>query len=408
MLTESQSAPLISRSTLGRDSLEGEVAVVTGAGRGIGYEAASALLWLGARVIIAEVDEKTGSEASEELTRRYGEGKVVFVRTDIGGEADVARLARSAQAAFGKVDAVINNASAERIGAVKDTPVDSWDLGYHVDLRGPVLMARAFLPGMVERKHGVFVCVSSSGAAPFMGPYEVFKTAQVELANTISAEVEGTGVYAFTIGPGIVRTPGFLRTGSRVAKLMGITADELVEMNKAVLLTPEEAGVGFAASIALASKYHGSETSSIQVLRDIGIGLSREEARGGATETAVGEKSTALLKRVLKTYEEQSQGWKDRNVFQRQWVFRDFKKQTGMSVDEMLLSLNQLGDSMERGTPVPGTSVQADPLGKLVSYYKHQQDLLRGFEKEPGKLEEGLHSIQTWIDEVQELRSSLE
>ena len=88
-----------------------------------------------------------------------------------------------------------------------------------------MLLAQTFLAGMVSRKNGSFVCVSSSGAAPFMGPYEVFKTAQVELANTIAVEVEGTGVYAFTIGPGIVRTPGFLDGGSQVASLMNLTLD---------------------------------------------------------------------------------------------------------------------------------------------------------------------------------------
>jgi NAD(P)-dependent dehydrogenase (short-subunit alcohol dehydrogenase family) len=85
---------------------------------------------------------------------------------------------------------------------------------------------------MIERKHGVFVCVSSSGAAPFMEAYEVFKTAQVELSNTISAEVEGTGVYAFTIGPGISKTPGFIEGGGRVASLMGMNLTDLFELNK--------------------------------------------------------------------------------------------------------------------------------------------------------------------------------
>lgn len=406
MLTESQSVPpLISKSKLGRQTLQDEVVVVTGAGRGIGYEAASALLWLGAQVIIAEIDEETGGGSSEGLRRKYGENKVAFVKTDVGNEDDVKRLASLSKTTFGKVDVVLNNATAERIGAVKDTSIEAWDLGYHVDLRGPVLLARTFLPDMIERKHGIFVCVSSSGAAPFMGPYEVFKTAQVELANTIAAEVEGTGVFAFTIGPGIVRTPGFLESGSRVAELMGLTAEELIEMNKAVLLTPEEAGVGFAASVALASKYNGSETSSIQVLRDIGIESSKEEAPKGAVGPSGSEDSIAFFKRVLKTYQEQSQGWKDRNVFQRQWVFRDFKKQTGMSADEMLAALNQVGGSLMKGKPA---SPQMDSIEKLASYYKHQQDLLRGFEKDPKKLEEGLLSIQSWIDEVQGLLSSLE
>ncbi|HEV2137709.1 MAG TPA: SDR family oxidoreductase [Nitrososphaerales archaeon] len=407
MMTEIQTMPLASRSTLGRKTLEGEVVVVTGAGRGIGYEAASALLWLGARVVLAEVDEKTGREASEQLLSKYDDGSVLFIRTDVGNEEDVARLGARSKSLFGKVDAVINNATAEKIGAVKDTPVDYWDLGYHVDLRGPVLLAREFLPGMVQRNHGVFVCVSSSGAAPFMGPYEVFKTAQVELASTIAAEVEGTGVHAFTIGPGIVRTPGFLLTGSRIAALMGITIDELIEMNKSVLLTPEEAGLGFAASIALASKYHGSETSSIQVLRNIGIGASAEESRGDSGGSSANEKSIAFSKRVAQTYEEQFRGWKERSIFQRQWVFRDFKKHTGLSVDEILVALNRIAGSLEERKSIARTSAQADTLGKLAAYYKHQQDLLRGFEKDSEKLKAGVRSIQSWIDEVQELLSSL-
>ena len=98
---------------------------------------------------------------------------------------------------FGKIDVVLNNATVFPMGAVKDTAIESWDFSYRVNLRGPVALARKFLPAMIERKHGVFVCVSSSGAAPFMGAYEVFKTTQVELSNTISSEVDGTGVFAF-------------------------------------------------------------------------------------------------------------------------------------------------------------------------------------------------------------------
>jgi NAD(P)-dependent dehydrogenase (short-subunit alcohol dehydrogenase family) len=62
------------------------------------------------------------------------------------------------------------------------------------------------LPGMLKRKSGTVVFVPSSGAAPYMGAYEVFKTAQVELCNTLAGELEGTGVITFSIGPGIVKT----------------------------------------------------------------------------------------------------------------------------------------------------------------------------------------------------------
>src|SRR3990170_3548808 len=158
---------LISKSNLTRSSLAGEVAIVTGAGRGIGYETARALLWLGANVVIAEVDEKNGKNAAEKLENEFGSGKAFFVKTDVGNDKDIERLSKEATKKFGKVDIILNNATVFPMGAVKDTPVEKWDFSYRVNLRGPVLLARAFLPDMVKRKHGVFVCVSSSGAAPF-------------------------------------------------------------------------------------------------------------------------------------------------------------------------------------------------------------------------------------------------
>ena len=392
---------LLRRSNLKKDALIGETALVTGAGRGIGFEASRALLWLGVNVVIAEIDQATCNRAATALQLEFGEKRVIGIQADVGNEEDVSRIAEIAAQKFGHVDVVLNNATSLEIGAVKDAKADAWDRGYHVILRGPVLIAKAFLPGMLARKHGVFVCVSSSGAAPYMGPYEVFKTAQVELANTIAAEVEGTGVHAFTIGPGIVRTPGFIEGGSKIAALMGISTDELLEMNRSALLTVEEAGVGFAGSIALAEKYQGSETSSIQVLRDIGIVSTAEEVKAPSSSP----RSLELLDEVVTTYEEQSKGWKERNVFQRQWVFRDFKKQTGMSVDEMGAELANVANSL-KGGKVSKETVAI--LNKLGAYYKHQQELLRGFEKNPKKLEENLKEIQTWMDEIQGLVASLQ
>ena len=399
---------LISKGNLSRETLNGEVALVTGAGRGIGFEAARALVWLGANVVIAEVNEKNGKAAEDVINKELGIGKAFFVKTDIGNEKDIDRLAEVAMKKFGKVDIVLNNATVFPMGAVKDTAVDSWDFSYHVNLRGPVLLARKFLPAMVERKHGVFVCVSSSGAAPFMGAYEVFKTAQVELSSTISAEVEGSGVYAFTIGPGISKTPGFVEGGGKVASLMGMSLEELFELNKNAQISPEAAGAGFALAVVLAKKYHGQETSSIQVLREAGIPLTEEEAQAEepkpiqqqetqASELVENRSTPELYQTVLKTYLEQSEGWKKRNLFERQWVSRDFKKTTGMSIDEMQATLKALGTNLKTGA---STAEFIEPLNQLAGYYVHQQGQLRGFEKNPQKLEENLKIIDGWVNDA--------
>ena len=394
---------LIETSGLRKGSLEGEVAVVTGGGRGIGYEAARALLWLGARVIIAEIDEATGAKAAAALAEKFGQDRVLFVRTDVGDEEDITKLRQAALDKFGGVNIVLNNATIFPMGAVKDVPIESWDRSYRVNLRGPVLLARTFLPEMVRSRHGTFVCVSSSGAAPFMGAYEVFKTAQVELANTISAEVEDKGVFAFTIGPGIVPTPGFMDGGSQVAALMGMTIEELMRMNEAAQLTPEAAGLGFAGSIALASKYHGSEISSIQVLKDIGVDLA-PSTRESTKEQADYERAMPLMQKVRATYAEQSEGWKKRNLFERQWVYRDFKKQTGVSVDEMLAILQEADLKLKQNAPV---EAHIGALEHLKQYYAHQQELLRGFEKDPKKQEAGLKAIDTWVLDLKALMEAL-
>ena len=401
---------LISKGKLVRGCLKDEVAIVTGAGRGIGYEAARALIWLGARVVIAEVNDKTGKTAFESLEKEFGEDNTLSVKMDVGSEKEVERLSEEVHKKWGKVDTVLNNATIFPIGEVKDTPIGKWDLSYSVNLRGPVLLAGTFLPEMISRKHGVFVCVSSSGAVPFMGAYEVFKTAQEELASTIAAEVEDKGVYAFTIGPGIVRTPGLMEGGEQVASYMGKTLNALLEMNKDFEISPEAAGAGFAASIVLASKYHGQETSSIQVLREIGIVAGQEEKQQTVPKP-VSEPSVVLngkldepFERVLKTYIEQSDGWKKRNLFERQWLSRDFKKNTGMSMDEMLTTLRRIQCSLNRKEP---SQDSIEVLEKLRAYYEHQQVQLKGFEKDPEKLQRNLEIIDLWKTDIRLLVKSL-
>ena len=77
---------LISRTGLAQDSLATQIAIVTGAGGGIGYEAARALTWLGVKVVIAEIDEEKGRNAARKLTDEFGPGKALFVHTDVGDE----------------------------------------------------------------------------------------------------------------------------------------------------------------------------------------------------------------------------------------------------------------------------------------------------------------------------------
>ncbi len=122
---------------------------------------------------------------------------------------------------------MLNNATIAVLGQVKDLPIEKWDESYRVNLRGPVLLARAFLPDMIA---GSMACLHACRppAQRYLGGYETFKAAQVHLANTLDAELEGTGVIAFTIGPGLVPTETASQAVEQLAPLMGMTVEEFL------------------------------------------------------------------------------------------------------------------------------------------------------------------------------------
>jgi NAD(P)-dependent dehydrogenase (short-subunit alcohol dehydrogenase family) len=394
---------MISQLGLKPDTLRGETVIVTGAGGGIGYEAARALLWLGANVVIAEIDQQNGRSAEVELEKEFGKDRVLFVHTDVGDEASVQNLYKLSTIAFGKVDVVINNATVAVLGKVVDLCIEEWDRSYHVNLRGPVLLAKAFLPDMLKRNHGVFVCVSSKGTA-FLGGYETFKAAQLHLGDTLDAELEGTNVIAYTIGPGLVPTETASKAVAQLAPQMGMTVEQFFEMNQGAVLSVEEAGAGFAASVVFADKFRGQETNSIQALKAADINFGSQEAEKLSAEMNADRRkqAQALCEAVRVTLKEQSDGWKNRSLFERQWVIRDFKKTAGMPAEEWLSKLEQLGKALH-----DDGAITPLPLDKLAGYYEHLAELAKGYEKDKAKLEENLRHVYGWRDEVQELAKAM-
>lgn len=396
-------AILISQRGLTPETLRGETVIVTGAGGGIGYEAARALLWLGANVVIAEIDQQNGRKAEVTLEDAFGKERVLFVHTDVGAEGSVNNLYMLSILAFGKIDAVINNATIAVLGQVKDVSIEEWDKSYQVNLRGPVLMAKTFLPDMIRRNHGAFACVSSTGTA-FLGGYETFKAAQVHLANTLDAELEGTNVSAYTIGPGLVPTETASKAVAQLAPQMGMSVEQFFELNKGALLSVEEAGAGFALSIVFAQKFRGQEISSMQALKaadiNFGVGETKNESTGMSVNKR--QQAQALCEAVLVTLKEQSDDWKNRSLFERQWVIRDFKKIAGMPVEEWLRTLQDLKDGF-----CDNRAITPPPLEKLAGYYEHLAELAKGHEKDPVKVEENLRHVCRWRQEVQSLEEIL-
>ena len=393
---------LISTGSLTRQSLAGQAAVVTGAGGGIGYEAARALIWLGARVVVAEIDSKTGKAAAGNLNQEFGPGSALFIQTDVGNERSIRHLDEQAIRGFGKIDIVLNNATVAPLGAVKDLSIQDWDGSYRVNLRGPVLLARAFIPGMIERHKGTFVCVSSTGMA-YMAAYESMKAAQVHVASTLSSELEGTGVTAFTIGPGYAPTHTAASSIPKLAKMMGKSADEILTSIGAAAISIEAAGAGFAAAVAMAERYTGLEIASVASLIDAGIdtGTANSSSKKTLTPETISQIG-ALSGKIRTTLAEQSADWKRRSNFEQQWLIRSFKQQAGRPVEQWLELLIRIESLAGQGEGAGILALDA-PLNLLSRYYSQLADMAKGYVKDPVQREEQLGIVHAWQAECDQL-----
>lgn len=378
-----------------RGAMEGRTVLLSGGGGGIGFEAVRAFVWMGARVAVAELVPERIASAKAALREEFPDlaDRVTFYRTDLSNPKELEAMLEEVGREFGCPDVVFNNAAAVRLGAVEEVGIDGWDSGYAVNLRAPLALAAAFLPAMKRRGSGAVIFVSSSGAAPGMGAYEVFKTAQVELANTLAMELEGSGVSAYTIGPGLVRTETAAAAIAVVAENMGMTTEEFYQMNESHILDAESAGWGFALSALDPQRYHGQEIGSIQVLIDYGAAQAGETPLRSASIDLRAAKEA--LSKIRRTFGEQYAGWRAMNLFERQWVLRDFKKSMEVSAEQADALLGQL-----EGAGASELVANRRFFERLHGYWTHQLQLLRGFERNPAKLEENSRIIQGWMDDI--------
>jgi NAD(P)-dependent dehydrogenase (short-subunit alcohol dehydrogenase family) len=391
---------LIEKLKVSKDILSGKVILLTGGGGGIGFEAARALAYLGADVVIAEINEEKGEQAENTINRELDSKRVSFFSLDLAEEKQIDDLYHFIKSKYGFLDVLINNATITPMGAVDVVSIADWDRSYAVNLRAPVMLTRKFLPDMKERNSGIIVFVPSSGAAPYMGAYEVFKTAQVELCNTLSAELEGTGILTYSIGPGLVKTETAQNAIEKVAALMGMDIAEFYELNEKHILDAETAGVGFAVSVVNAGKYNGQEIGSIQAIMDAGMFAEKKDGEVSDHSSINTEELLPYIKNVVNVFNEQYNGWLQRSIFERQWVLRDFKKTVGIAADsfqKLMINVMALAESNH----FDNLSEYKSHFADLKKYYAHQYKLLQGFEKNPERLKENSQVILNWISDLQ-------
>jgi NAD(P)-dependent dehydrogenase (short-subunit alcohol dehydrogenase family) len=191
--------------------LADKVAIITGAGSGMGRVAAERFAAQGARVVVAEYDEATGTAAANAVTQAGGEAS--FVRVDVSQEADVQDMVDHALSTFGRIDVLYNNAGVmpEADHSVVDTEVAVWDLVMAVNLRGVYLSCKHAIPRMVEQGSGSIINVSSFaallGCSVPQDAYTASKGAVLSLTRSLAVQFAPKGVRANSISPGPVETP---------------------------------------------------------------------------------------------------------------------------------------------------------------------------------------------------------
>jgi NAD(P)-dependent dehydrogenase (short-subunit alcohol dehydrogenase family) len=207
--------------------LKGQVAIVTGAGRGIGRAIALELARQGADVVIAELDQAGAKRTAEEvgaLGRR-----AVVAPTDVTSRADLRAMVDRARAEFGRIDILVNNAGIYKAAPTLDVTEDHWDAIMNINAKAVFFASQAVLPVMIAQKSGSIVSLASMAGkigSKTNLPYNASKAAVVSMTKSLALAHAADGIRVNCVCPGFVETDMWTMVSRDQGALLGITAEE--------------------------------------------------------------------------------------------------------------------------------------------------------------------------------------
>ena len=219
-------------------SLDGKVALITGAGRGIGKAVALTLAQSGCCVILTARSVSQLEEVQREVERRGGTG--VASPGDLTRDEDIEKLVARSQQAFGAVDILINNAGWGKRAPVVRASIADWDQTFRLNLRAPMILAQRLLPAMIQKGEGAVINIGSvsgktgeaNGAA-----YSASKFGLIGFTQSLYEEVREHGIKVSVILPGFVDTP-LIPPNRQLDRSKMIQADDIAQTVLYVLTSP--------------------------------------------------------------------------------------------------------------------------------------------------------------------------
>ena len=214
--------------------LAGQVAIVTGAGSGIGRATALELARLGADIVVAELD-KAGAERTAGEVKAAGR-RALALATDVTRRGDLEAMAARTLADLGKIDILVNNAGIYRAAATLEVTEEHWDAVLDINAKALFFACQAVLPAMIARKRGCIVNLASMagkvGSRTNL-PYNASKAAVVSITKSLALAHAEHGIRVNCVCPGFVETDMWTMVAREQGKLLGLSPEEFTRQRKA-------------------------------------------------------------------------------------------------------------------------------------------------------------------------------
>ena len=220
------------------NNLHRRLALVTGAGRGIGKAVSVSLAKAGCRVVLAARTREQIEAVQKEILSQGGEA--LAIPTDLTVDEDIQRLVEASQSKWGVVDILINNAGWGKRAPVVGASLTDWDQTFRLNLRAPMVLAKALLPNMIAKREGAVINIGSisgktgeaNGAA-----YSASKFGLIGFTESLYEEVREHSIKVAVILPGFVDTP-LIPPNRQLERSKMIQADDIAQTVLFVLTSP--------------------------------------------------------------------------------------------------------------------------------------------------------------------------